>query len=162
MKEDQLGKIWNLSKLRFLCDELSWGEPKHPGLASLCAGFLIFVFFEFFSPILYEGVKYIGISLFCIGIANSSHRTGLRVGYWSGYERGFTDAALKNLKYQSLDEIQDVEYSAIETVLDDISKNISELSHSDKKTYLCEGHEKYFLDLFEYVETWRKQPKERG
>ncbi len=152
MHKDSLEKIWGLAKHRFLCDEFSFGEKTHrPAL--LYSGIAIFICFEFFSPPPYDAIKYIGFGLLFAFFYQVMGTIVMLQSYRNGYERGFIDAATKNMHIQSLDETQEIEAQVISETLDEILANTENLAHGEKY-FLYEGNEKHFLSLFKYIKSW--------
>jgi hypothetical protein len=149
-------QVWNLSKLRFLQGEASlWIFSNKVLEIVLTFGIAIWLYFEFFSPYIYEKIKYLGLIVTLLAFSGIRSRFKLYEGYFDGYEQGFKDASTCNYDYwgDTHDEFSD--NCAINSVLEKIKKNEDRISEENKKSRADEM-EKGFSKLMGYILTWRK------
>ena len=144
-------KIWEFAKWRFLQNEAaSWTIGNKVLELILFAGALIAIYFGFFADGSNSVLQYFGIIMALLAYGVIQHRVGQFIGYFDGYERGFLDAASRDLVPSELDE--DI---ALDGVMKEIKESEDKVSEEDfalREESVAEGFSK-LLGLFL---TWRK------
>ena len=144
-------KVWEFAKWRFLQNEATlWTIGNKVLELILFAGILIAIYFGFFANETNSVVEYFGVALTLLAYGVIQHRVGQFMGYFDGYERGFLDAASRDLVPSQLEE-----GIALDEVMEEIEKSEDNLSDEDfslREASVKEGFSK-LLGLFL---TWRK------
>ncbi len=151
MSVESSKQIWNLSKRRFLQEEVSrWIFSNKTFEIFLLAGIVVWVYFEFFSYGIYENIKYIGLIIVIRSIGAIRFKFILYQGYFDGYERGFEDAATCNCDYWGDTHNEQSDNLAITTVLEKIKNNEEKVSDANQKLRAKEV-EKGISQLTSYI-----------
>lgn len=144
-------KIWEFAKWRFLQNEATkWTIGNRILEIILIGGVLLALYFGFYAEESNSIAEYFGIILTLLVYGVIQRRVGQYIGYFDGYEKGFLDAASRNLVPSVI-----VEGEALDSVMKDIDEselNLTEEESALREKSVIEGFEK----LLGLILTWRK------